>query len=233
MEYFVTIAAAILGSGVLTTGIGLIAAKYGATRQAETLEAWTTERQLLRQLEDQAGIVDDGANTSARDLALAVAARTQVNAAIASRLIPKNNVSNTITYLSGIFLVILGPLAIIAGVVFAFSSPDAEMRFLAAASALLGLGFSLLAILLIFVGYNSEAYRNIMRAQVQRILNNDPPSDRAYPKGKPWSAGQEPEFSKRHRIALSPDVRQSFSYFMKNATRSTGHNTTSTPQLAP
>lgn len=118
MEHLVTLAAAILGSSILSTAVGFIAARYNPTRHVETLQAWNTERLLLSELESKAGIIDDEASTSARNVALATAARTQVNAAVTTRLIPKNSLSSSVALVSGLLLSLLAATAVIAGIFF-------------------------------------------------------------------------------------------------------------------
>lgn len=226
MEHLVTLAAAILGSSILSTAVGFIAARYNPTRHVETLQAWNTERLLLSELESKAGIIDDEASTSARNVALATAARTQVNAAVTTRLIPKNSLSSSVALVSGLLLSLLAATAIIAGIFFGLYLSDTGMRFLSLTVALSGLVIALMAALLIFIGHKSDVYRNIMRLYVRRILNGEPEPKEPYPKKNPWTPGYEPEYLRGHRIALPPEVRQSFSYFMKNATESVNHGDT-------
>lgn len=160
---------------------------------------------------------------------MATAARAQVNAAIAIRLIPKNTVSSTVKFISGILLLVLGPGAILTGMVFALSVPEAEMKFLASAGVLVGFVFTILAALLIFVGQYSDVYRNMMRAHVQSVLNNEQALPYTGASKEPkWLPGHEPRYWKRHKMALSPDVRQSFSYFMKNAPSASQGSTSAT-----
>lgn len=218
MEYISTIAVSILGSGLLSTVIGLLANRWRHDRQADLLETWLNEGELLENLDTRAGLNHEGPENHARNLALATAARVNVNAAVASRLIPKNNFINTMSLVGGLFIAILGVAGIMAGVVL-IQIPELSVSGVVNTLIIVfGVVSAFFGCTMLFMGHKSDVYRNIMRAEVLRTLQNENlPGEKSYAYNNKWIAGCSPEFKHRHKVALPADLRQAFSYFMLNA----------------
>lgn len=220
MEQLTTIAVAILGSGVLSTIISLLSNRWRDDRHAERLEAWVNEGTFLEDLERRAGLENSNPANRPRNLAIATAGRTYINTAIANRLVPKNNFEVVGYLIGGLLLAIMGLSAITLGLAATVGTTDPEQVFMGWVLALVGAVAMLFAGLGIFKGSRSEFYRGVMRSEVQRTLNietSDNELENPYASRFEWLAGHEPEFIGRHKIALSADLRQSFSYFMQNA----------------
>lgn len=219
MDNLTAIIIAILGSGLLSTALTLLTNRFRPSHRVDHLEAWQAERQLLETLEQQAGIDEEDRNRSGRDLALAIAARTQINASIAQRLIPKATLQSAGQLILGFVTAVLGPVIGVFGnwIVAAYDTLD--MLILGWAFIILGVvTFFLLAPLLIFKGAKSDVYRNVMRAEVQRVLDNELiPAEKSLAEKYGWVAGSEFEYKTRHNITLPEDLRQSFAYFMQHA----------------
>lgn len=220
MEQLITIAVAILGSGLLSTILNLVSHRSRDDRHAELLEAWVNEGKLLEDLEQRAGLENSALTERPRHIAQATAGRTYINTAIANRLVPKNNLE-IVSYLgAGLLLAIIGLVAPVMGLVTIDVSAELTLVILGWVLVIVGIVAALLAGIWIFKGLKSETYRGIMRTEVQRTLNAETlpqESKNAYAERFNWIAGREPVFKRRHEIALPADLRHSFSYFMQHA----------------
>lgn len=235
MEQFLTIAVAILGSGLLSTIVNVVSNKSRDGRHAELLEAWVNEGKLLKDLEKRAGLSGAESSAHSRNLALLTAAKTYINTAVAHRLVPKNNFEIVGYLLAGILLALIGIIALALGIVGIDFVTEVHLIILCIVLLLIGVVAALLGGLWIFKGLKSETYRGIMRTVVQRTLNADTfahESSHPYAERFDWVAGKESKFRWTHRIALPADLRQTFKHFMRNAHASevVTDSTTSLPE---
>lgn len=220
MNHATTLIAALLGSGLLSTTLTFIFSRWRHDRHVDALETWINEAKLLRSLEKTAELEPTVTNDQSRNLAVAIAARTQINAAMAARLIPRDNFRLLILAPLGLFVFFGSLLLLIASIGNAIASSETIDTAWSIVIALISVLMSCIGAVMFGVGWKSEIYQDVMRAEVQRSMEmGDTPSahsPHSYAKKYSWLPGMEPTYRRRHVIALRADIRQAFRHFIMN-----------------
>lgn len=231
MQHIITLLVALLGSGLISTVLTLIANQWRHDRHLDHMGVWRNEDDQLHDLERRAGVKTPDHANQPRNIALAVSARTQINAAVAKRLIPSDYVRVSTFIFSGITSLLLGTMTLLASVIQVYNSDIIPEGIFFIATTILGVLVMVLGSLLLFMGFRSDFYHDVMRVEVQKILNAEITADihanttdhkdeqsegksPSYAEKYGWHYGGKLCFKKRHYTALRPEIIQAFKYFM-------------------
>lgn len=222
MEHSITLIAAILGSGFLSTALTTMLHKWRPDRHVDALESWMNESKLLKSLEEKANLTGSENSNQPRDLAVSIAARTQITSAVAARLVPRENFRVLMLMLSGLTLSLAGlilTLACVANALDASEGLKISLYWILTLVSVVIFGFG---VTMFLMGWTSERYQDVMRTEIQKSLDPQDQSTQPHPYAKKycWLAGQRPKFYKRHQFALRADVRQAFYHYMVNVDQS-------------
>lgn len=218
MEQIVTITAALVGSGLLSTVLTLLVHRSRHDRHVDHMDTWRSEDDLLQDLEKRAGFETSIDVNQPRNTALAVAAKARINASIAARLIQPDNLRFGALTFGGLAATLSGLFFVVGGTVYA--ETDQLPIILAYLFVVVGIALITMGAAMVLKGLKADTYQNLMRSEVQRVLDGDTdnskPKNRKHAQRHGWHPGGQLKFSWYHRSALRPGTIQAFTHFMEN-----------------